>query len=147
MAWPPFEPGSPVFPGDPTTEAINHYGAGGLWYSRGTQYRSPGFFDTSNEARIPQATRGPFRAPYAAPVSPAVPRDWIAAAEPREPFRGWAVSPTPQPSTDLVPVRPPEGTKEPNSPYGKRVSAPKVSSEPARRKRGTFAAFYRGRRL
>jgi len=147
MAFPSFNPGSPVYPGDPFTEAVNAYGGSGLWYSRGTQYRSPGYFDTSNEVREPVSTRGPFRAPPPAGFVPARPKEWIAQGVPREAFEGWAVSPTPQPSTDLVPVRPPESTKEPNSPYGKRVSAPKKSSEPVRRKRGTFAAFYRGRRL
>jgi len=97
--------------------------------------------------KLPQHVPGPTAVGYGAPVHAVEPVDWVASAQPRSPFSGWAVPNTPQPSTDLVPVYPP-GIGAPSDPLSRgEAKAAKLKEPPTSDPRGIFAFFHRGRRV
>lgn len=134
MAFPGWgDPGTPVFPGDPTSEAINQYGTLGNWYSHGggkapvIRYESPqGAFgrDPDTGAYLVPITT------YRQPVvhDPAELGRWVAPAEARDPYVPILdVAPTPKPGTKLVPVSPPGSSSGPHNQTkpGTKRSSPK----------------------
>jgi len=143
-------PGTPVVPGDPTSEAVNQYGTSGLYHSRGAgrrvTYENPDFGNIGYDPRT-----GYFRLPEITTTGshevmyPEMGR-WVAPAEPRDPFVPILdVRPTPVPSSDLVPVAGPSGPSS-DGPRGERKQPPKkrLPSTPGGGGRGYWWLFKGG---
>lgn len=151
MGWPDWGgPGTPVTPGDPTSEGINQYGTSGLYGSRGyrqvSQFENPdfpSFYQTPSGAyrsSEPVAVRGVDLYQFGGPVVP------FQEPEPREPFVPVLdVNPTPTPSTERA-FPPGKGAPSDKTPTG-GAKAAKSKERPTSAARGFLVLHHKGRQI